>query len=164
MFSGAEMTRGNLGTDRDKVKAALTTFSGEVRNACFARRLGIQHVPFARPTNFIAILDPQALHIVVDDVPVGGIPDHTYIDRRQEKVVLPLDALIGAAVREFGFREPIGVTLPIQSLDDNEPTRQAILAPIAQHICGQLIERARVRELNLPQGYEHFARYFRVPA
>jgi len=161
MFGAAEMQRGNLkGPERSQIEAALRTFSAEVREACLTHGLGVGEVPFIRPANFLVVLNPDAVHLVVDDVPVGSIPDHTYLDRRQDIPILPLNAVVGAAVREFGFREPVGVTLPLQALSDHELQRKSILRQVASKSCLQLAERAAIRNLRLPQGYRHFSRFF----
>jgi hypothetical protein len=47
----------------------------------------------------VAVLAADAIHVIVDDVPVGGMPEQTYMDRRQASPPLPLDAFVGAAVK-----------------------------------------------------------------
>lgn len=160
MFGGAEMTRGNFtGPDQQKLVDVLTTFSDVLRQACFAANLVPGQVPFIRPANFLAVLNPIAIHLVVDDVPIGGVPDHVYLDRRTEVPQLPLDAVVGVAVRELGFRAPLGVSLPIGSLGADEPARRALLMPSVTQTVAALRERLLVQSLQLPRGYEHFARF-----
>ena len=160
MFGGAGMARGNLPPgERADLLSTLMAFSDAVRDACPSVGLVPGQVPFARPVNFVAFLNANELHIVVDDVPVGGVPDHTYVDRRQESIQPSLDAAVGAAVRELGFRQPLGVTLPIATNTDNEAKRTKLLAPIAAGICQQMVQRTLVQRLKLPAGYEHFARF-----
>jgi hypothetical protein len=160
MFGGAEMSRGNL-KDEDRVRliATLTTFSDLLRDACIPLGLSPGQVPFIRPANFVVVLNTDAVHLVVDSIPVGGMPDHTYIDRRNEIPVLPLDAILGSAIRELGFREPLGVSLPITAFADDETHRRHVLAPLIPQWGAQLRERALVQNLKLPPGYEHFSRF-----
>jgi len=128
MFGGAEMTRGDLqGQDCDRLVATLTTFSGLVRDFCVALGLGPGQTPFTRPANFMAVLTLDAIHLVVDDSMVGGMPDHSYFDRRAQASVMTLDAVLGASVREFGFQKPVGVSLPIVAYTDNERQRKEAL-------------------------------------
>jgi hypothetical protein len=160
MFGGAEMTRGNLpGPEQARLVATLKTFTEVLRAACLPAGLAPGQVAFLRPSNFVAVLNPDAIHVAMDDVSIGGIPDHTYLDRRQESPVLPLDAVVGAAVREFGFRRPLGVTLPLSAFSDDEAKRESALQALAVQLCTQLREHALVQSLNLPPGYEHFARF-----
>jgi hypothetical protein len=160
MFTGAEMTRGNLaGEEKTKVIASLQTLTDIARQTCPQYGLGIGQVPFARPSNFLVVLNPDSIHLVVDDISIGGMPDHTYVDRRNEIPALNLNAIIGASVQDLGFREPIGVSLPLVALTDDKATRREILAPIVQQLCVQLSQRALIRRLQIPHGYEHFSRY-----
>jgi len=160
MFSGAEMSRGNLkGQEKTKVVAVLQSLADITRQTCPQYGLGIGQVPFARPANFVVILNPDVIHLVVDDTSIGGIPDHTYMDRRGEMPVLPIDAVVGLSVQELGFREPIGVSLPLSALTEDEAQRRTAITPIAHQLCVQLTQRALIRRLQLPRGYEHFSRY-----
>lgn len=161
MFSGAEMTRGNLPQpDQQNVREALTAFSDVVAEVCAAAGLGRGQIPFVRPSNFVTVLDIQALHLVVDDVPIGAIPDHTYIDERQRGASIPLNALIGQATRELGFRQPIGISIPIAVLAGDKEEKKRQLQPLAKNVCAQLVDRAKIEHLNLPLGFQHFVRFF----
>jgi hypothetical protein len=160
MFGGAEMTRGNVqGADHQRLVAALTTFVDILRQATFGAGLAPGQVPFIRPINFIAVINPDAIHLVVDDIPVGGVPDHLYLDRRNELPVLSLDAIVGLSIRELGYRQPIGVSLPLTAFVDDEGLRRAAIQPLVNKLVEQLRERALVQSLQLPSGYEHFVRY-----
>ena len=88
--------------------------------------------------NFVAVINPHAIHLVVDDVPTGGVPDHQYLDRRKEQPVLPLDALVGSSVRELSFRQPLGVSLPLAAFVDDEAQRRTVLRPVASAVIEQL--------------------------
>jgi hypothetical protein len=103
-------------------------------------------------------INTDSIHLVVDDVPVGGVPDHLYLDRRGEPP-WPLDAVVEAAVRERGFQQPLGVSLPLAAYSDDEAQQRTALTPVAHAVVKQLRERAIVRGLSLPAGYEHFARF-----
>lgn len=157
----AETVRGNMAEeDKIKVVATLTNFSEILCDICMKKGIGPGQAPFVRLSNFLVVLDPNALHIIVDDIPIGGIPDHIYLDRRTERPVLPLDALIGVAVRELGFRQPIGLTLPIQVLYEDITERNRILTSIAIKVSEEILTRIKSQQLNLPHGFEHFSRYF----
>jgi len=161
MFGDTEMTRGNLSEpDRQNVIEALTTFSELVAEACTAGGLGRGQIPFVRPSNFVAVLDIQALRLVVDDTPIGAIPDHTYIDERQRGVPIPLNALVGRALHEFGFRQPVGISLPIAVLEGDKEEKKRQLQPLAEKVCAQLLDRAEFERLNLPPGFQYFVRFF----
>ncbi|MEN6319564.1 MAG: hypothetical protein ABFD82_12505 [Syntrophaceae bacterium] len=160
MFGGAEMTRGNVqGAEHQQLVAALTTFVDVLRQAVFKSGLAPGQVPFIRPVNFIAVINPDTIHLVVDDVPAGGVPDHLYMDRRKEMPVLSLDAIVGSSVREFGYRQPVGVSLPLTAFVDDEAQRRAVIQPLVDTVIEQLRERALVQNLGLPPGYEHFVRF-----
>lgn len=160
MFGGAEMTRSDVqGPDYQRLVATLTTFADLLRQATFVSGLVPGQVPFIRPVNFVSVINPDAIHLVVDDVSAGGVPDHVYLDRRQSQSVLPLDAVVGSSVREFGFRQPLGVSLPIAAFTDDEAQRRSILQPLIPPLIEQLREQALVRSLQLPPGYEHYARF-----
>jgi hypothetical protein len=160
MFGGAEMSRGNIEVlDQQRLVGALTTFADVLRQATFATGLGPGQVPFIRPVNFVAVINPDAIHVVVDDTPVGGMPDHVYLDRRKEQPVLPLDAVLGVSVREFGFRQPMGVSLPLEAFVDDELERRSVLQPMVGPLIEQLRERVLVQSLQLPTGFEHFVRF-----
>jgi hypothetical protein len=109
--------------------------------------------------NFIAVINPDAIHLVVDDVPTGGSPDHLYLDRRKEHPVLTLDAAVGSSVRELSFHQPVGVSLPLTAFVDDEAQRRVALQSVALAVLEKLRERALVRSAGLPSGYEHFARF-----
>jgi hypothetical protein len=160
MFGGAEMTRGNVvEPEKGRLVATLTTFRGVLRETCLQIGLPPGQVPFIRPANFVVVLNPDGIHLVVDDVAIGGVPDHTYLDRRTDTPVLPLDAVVGVAVRQLGFRKPIGVSLPLVAFSDDEAYRRTVLQPLAVQLCDQMRERAVVQSVNLPAGYEHFAHF-----
>lgn len=160
MFGGAEMTRSDMQpADQALLVETLTTFGDVMRQECASIGLMPAHNPFSRPLNFLSIVTSNAIHLVVDDIPVGGMPDHTYIDRRKDPQHIPLDAVIGSSVREFGFRNPIGVTLPISAFSNDENTRRTVLRPLAAQLRDQLSERALVMQLRIPVGYEHFVRF-----
>ena len=167
MFGGAEYTHSNLDEQNQRrLVATLTTFSAVVRDSCMRLGLGAGRIPFCRPANFLAVLNSDAIHLAVDDVVVGAMPEHWYQDRRSNGIVLPLDAIVAAAVRECGFRDPIGVSLPIAAFTDDDAQRKQVLAPVALGLCLQLRERVMVQSMNLPAGYEHFAHscplFFRI--
>lgn len=159
MFGGNVTEIANFSDpDLPKMKEALTAFREVVTEACAAAGLGRGQIPFVRPSNFIAVLDIQALHLVVDDTPVGT-PKHTYINQRQRGVPIPLDALISEVAREHGFRKPIGVSLPITVLVGDKEEKKRQLQPLARDICAQLLDQAKIERLNLPPGFEHLARF-----
>lgn len=163
MFEGVAMQRGNLPKpERKLVAATLRTFSVLLRDQCVASGLALGKVPFVRTANLVAVLNPDSIHLVVDDTVVGGIPEQAYLDRRVETPVLPLDAIIGSAVREFGFQRPIGVSLPKSALVDDEVERRRILTPMINQLMPQLRERLIGQSIELPRGYEHYGRL--VPA
>lgn len=160
MFGGAEMIHGNVqGNDQKRLRDTLEELSNLTRQACPEFGIGIGQNPFAKPSNFLAVLNPNEIHLVVDDLAIGGIPNHTYMDRRHESPILPLDAVIGAAVREFGFKEPMGVTLPFSSITDDQSGRRTSLKPFAQMICQEIKKRLLIQRIQVPRGYEHFSRY-----
>ena len=160
MFSSAEMARGNLtGDEKRKVDSALRAFGTEVANKFSRYGLTRGETPFVRPANFITVLAPNGLHLVVDNVPVGGIPDHTYIDKHEHDSPIPLDAIVGEAVREFGYRQPIGVTLPVSALDAEESAVSEILGEVAENVGQQLSEKVRINRLNIPLGFQHLDRF-----
>ena len=160
MFGGSVMSSGNLqGEDRALLIATLGAFSTAVTDACRAQNLALGQVPFFRPSNFLAVLNPDAIHLVVDDVPVGAMPVHTCMDRRQEASALPLDAVLGASFRELGFRKPVGVTIPLSAYTDDETRRRDVLNQLAKNISQKLAERAMIQRLQLPTGFEHYARF-----
>jgi len=160
LFGGAEMTRSDMQpADQALLVATLTTFSDVVRQECASIGLMPGHNPFSRPLTFLSIVTSNSIHLVVDDIPVGGMPDHTYLDRRKDPQNITLDAVIGSSVREFGFRNPIGVTLPISAFTDDESNRRTILRPLGAQLREQLAERALVMQLRIPAGYEHFVRF-----
>ena len=163
MFGGGEMSYSEFIGNGDvqgqnRLVATLKSFSDLVHRACFAHDIAVGQVPFARPANFMAVLNPDAIHVVVDDVPIGGMPDHKYLDRRNKLPVLPLDALVEVSVRELGFRDPLGVTIPLTANTEDEAQRAKVLSPVVAQLCAQLAKRTRIQQFQLPKGYEHFAR------
>jgi hypothetical protein len=160
MLGSAEMTRGNLeGQEKKNVVAVLQSLTDITRQISRQYALGTGQIPFARIVNFLVVLNPDAIHLVVDDTSIGGVPDHTYLDRRSETPIIPLDAVVGISVRELGFKEPIGITLPLVAMNDDEAKRREIITPIARQVCDQLAQRELIRRLQLPPGYEHYSRY-----
>ncbi len=160
MFTGAEMTRGNMTVaDRNQVMATLRIFSEIMRMKGVAKGLGANHNPFARPANFLAALHGQSLHLVVDETSIGGMPDHTYIDKRADAASHSLQEFLGAAIQDLAFRAPLGVTLPTAILSADEASQRQQLEPIADNGCAELAKRAVVARLQLPQGYQHFVRF-----
>jgi len=160
MFTGAEMTRTNMDDEeKDRLVAALHAFSDEARTACLGVGLGAGRSPFGRPSNFIVVINAGGIHLVVDDVIVGGMPDHAYFDKRSELNSMSLQAVVGASVQEFGFRDPIGVTLPLSVLQLNEAERRMALLPAAREVAAFMRQKITVQELKLPFGYEHYARF-----
>ena len=72
MIGGTEMARRNIATEEmPRIKATLKTFIEVVGDTCALRGLGRGQVPFSRTTNFIVVLNPAEIHLVVDDVVIG---------------------------------------------------------------------------------------------
>lgn len=92
--------------DIRRMDATLLAFIDLLKQASFSSGLGPGKVPFIRPANCLAIINPEAIYLVIDDVQVGGMAAHTYRDRRSKEPVLSLDAVVGVAIQEFGFRQP----------------------------------------------------------
>ncbi len=159
MFTGAEMRRGDLkGVDRDNMGAMLRVFVAYLAERCKAASLPVRAVPFIRPANFVVCLNPNQVLLVVDDVAIGGMPDHTYLDRRTTPMP-SLDTLVGAAVRDLAFRNPVGITIPAGALTSDDTARRVIFEPLVESLIVHLRQRALVAGLKLPAGYEHLARF-----
>lgn len=154
------MNRGDMvPADHAQVVATLRLFSELMRMKGAAKGLGGSANPFARAVNFLVALHGQSLHLVIDDTSIGGMPDHTYLDKRADLTPRSLSDFIGAAVKDLAFRAPLGVTLPAAILSADEVSQRQQLGPIVDAECVELAKRAVVARLQLPQGYQHFARF-----
>ncbi|TKB26481.1 hypothetical protein FCL47_08690 [Desulfopila sp. IMCC35006] len=160
MFGPAEMVKGDLqGQEKIKMVAVLQSLTDITRQTCPQYEIGAGQVPFARLVNFLVVLNPDLIHLVVDDKTIGGVPEHIYWDRRLQTPVLPLDAVVNWSAQEFGFKKPLGISLPLAVLNDDNVQRRAIITSIARQLCEQFAQRALIHRLQLPKGYEHFSRY-----
>jgi len=160
MFGGAEMTRGNLsGQDQEKVRKTLEALSTAISNTFPKYGLTRGQIPFVKPANFVVVLAINGLHLVVDNIPIGGIPDHAYIDKRETGTPFTLNTLVGESIRELGYRQPVGVSLPNTALSDNEKAAKNAIDSIADNICIQLAEAAKIDRLNIPHGYQHLRQF-----
>lgn len=162
MLNSGEMVRGDMGEpEKAKVVDALKEFIRLLGEECAAYNLGVRDVPFRTQKNFIVVSNPDGIYWVVDNVVIGGMPDCTYLDRRNQDAVPSLDALIGAAVHELGFQSPMGIVLPTAIVDGDHATRDAGLRDIARSVAKQLAEIAQINRLQLPAGYEHYSRFLK---
>jgi len=160
MFTGGELTRSNMPHEAQQpLEDMLRSFDDQARRACTARGTPSGRTPFGRSANFLAVVTPAVVFLVVDDVVVGGMPDHIYLDRRPDGAQLTLEAVIGGAVQEFGFRDPIGIRLPVAALHASDDARRTLLEPVAAEAAGFMAQRVQIQQLNLPAGYEHYARF-----
>ena len=152
--------KGLTTTDRQNVEEILTVFRKAVVDLCTPRGLSQGQIPFGRPSNSIVVLDVQSIHIVVDDMPISGMPQHTYIDQRQIGKPIQFNALIEEAKREYGFQHPIGTSLPASILEGNRAEKKQQLQPMAGKVCIELLDKAKIELLDLPPGFQHFKRFF----
>ncbi|MCA1716937.1 MAG: hypothetical protein LC781_08850 [Actinobacteria bacterium] len=163
VYGVAEVNRGNLPPeDHPKVMETLQVFSEVVAETCEGLGLMRGSIPFVRPANFVVVLDSSNLHLVVDNTPVGAIPDHTYIDERHGSSRFKLvEQVVGFAVQDGGFRDPIAVDIPafIMEVDDRQQ-KKSHLQVIATYVCDQWAERAKIERLDLPEGFQHLSRFF----
>jgi hypothetical protein len=160
MFGGAEMTGGNLqGPAQKQLIGVLTTFSDVLRQSCAAAGLGAGQIPFVRPANFVSVLNPDAIRLVVDDISIGGIPNHVYLDRRAENELISLDDIVGLSRRDLGFRNPVGISLSLDLLTANEQLCRILLISVVAPLTEKLRERNQVQNMKLPSGYEHLDRF-----
>lgn len=162
MLNSGEMVRGDM-KEPEKVRVvdALKDFIRLLGEECAAYNLGVRDVPFRTQRNFIVVSNPDGIYWVVDNVVIGGMPDCTYLDRRNRDAVPSLDALIGAAVHELGYQSPMGIVLPTAIVDGDHTTRDAGLRGIARNVAKQLAEIAQINRLQLPAGYEHYSRFLK---
>ncbi len=163
MLNSAEMTRGDMGEpEKKRVVDVLKEFIALLAQESGKRNLGARDIPFRTQRNFVLVSNPDGIYWVVDNVAIGGMPDCTYLDRRSDGSFPSLDALMGAAVHELGFQSPMGIVLPAAVVNITDPTqREMALLNIARNVAGQLAEQAKVNRLQLPSGYEHYARFLK---
>jgi hypothetical protein len=160
MLASIESRSGNMAReDQEIVRRAIGVFSDIVTSLGLESGLGRGQNPFARPHNYIAVLDVEHLHIIVDDVPIGGLPYCVYQDERADGQSTSLDGWIEAAVRDLGFRSPFGVSLPASIIDQDEEAQGDALAALAADTCAKLMERLRVEMVEIPEGYRHLRRF-----
>lgn len=163
VYGVAEVNRGNLPVeDHQKVMETLQVFSEVVAETCEGLGLMRGGIPFVRPANFVVVLDGSNLHFVVDNTPVGAIPDHTYIDEREGSSQFELiEQVVGFAVQHVGFQDPIAVDIPAFIVEiDNKQQKKSHLRVIATYVCDQWAERAKIERLDLPEGFQHLSRFF----
>jgi hypothetical protein len=163
MLNSAEMTRGDMDEpEKKRVVYVLKEFIGLLAEEAAKRNLAARDIPFRTQRNFVLASNPDGIYWVVDNVAIGGMPDCTYLDRRSGDPIPSLDALMGAAVHELGFQNPMGIVLPVTVVDIANPKqREMALLSIVRDVAGQLAEQAQVNRLQLPIGYEHYARFLK---
>lgn len=161
MFGSAESFRSDFvqGTDFKLFQDTLTTFADLVRQEATSIGLYPGQNPLSRSANFMSVLTKNAIFLVIDDISVGALPEHAYFDRRSFPQEITLEDVVGSSVREAGFRNPVGVSLPVTAFIESEAGRRIILRPLAIQLCLELRQRALVTQLNIPAGYEHFGRF-----
>ncbi len=161
---GIEMARGNMPQeDRPKVRRTVAAFTQMVVEECREAGIPPGQIPFARSANLLMVLDSKSLYLVIDNRAVGGVPDRAYLDARtNEGTPMSLQTAIGIAVSQLGFRSPYisATALPASALDASPEEREQLLRPWARDACRGLLEATRIERLNLPQGYQHYSRFF----
>jgi hypothetical protein len=163
MFGGAEMVRGNFNDeDKEKVSKILRQLSSAIEIEIPNNGLYRGQVPFVKPVNFVVVYSIDFLHLIVDNIPIGGIPDHTYIDKRDLGVSLSIEDLVNESIQELGFRQPLGISIPVLALSEDEKVSGSVIGLMAKNICKQLAASAKIDRLKIPSGYQQLSRY--VPA
>ncbi len=161
MFGSAAMVNSDLKeSDFEEVNAFLRLFSSLMLDSCSKAGIGRAHTPFGRPSNFLVVLDREYLHLVIDRTFAGAMPSQRYIDRRQSDDLVQSNAIMGEAVRELAYVNPIAVRLPISLLQADAATQRQHLQPLISEGTEQLMRQAKVEQLRLPDGYHHYVRLF----
>lgn len=159
MFAGGEVQSGNTEPkERTLLMKTLRAFSGLVRDEAKSLALGPGQLPFVRAANFLVVLNSEQIHLVIDDISVGGMPHHVYYKQPEGIPVDSLATILGLSVSEHGFRSPIGVSLPRVAYTEDEVQRESALRPIASRVLVELRERLVIAKIGLPAGFEHYVR------
>jgi len=161
MFSGAEMTSSTFKDEKDfrSLRTVLNVFRDEITNKGLQAGIPIGLNPFSRPCNFLVLVDIQSIHIVIDDTSIGGMPDHTYLDERARNQQIRLDEVIGLSFRDFGFRNPIGLSLSLNIITQNKTDISNSISHSLSNIVSQLKQRLLIKSVNIPSGFEHMVRF-----
>ncbi|GEM_PF-3310629 len=128
MFGVKERVDSNLHEDDEKhVKEFLEDFGNVVEEALESHALEAHHNPYGRPANVLVLIDPDNLHLVVDDTATKS-PVHVYRNESARGSLLDLRVVMEAASRDAGFEKPLGLTFPNRVMVMERADRKAMLA------------------------------------
>lgn len=161
MFGSAEMTRSTFKDQKEfsEFKRVLEVFKDEITKQGIIAGIPMGQNPFSRVCNFIALLDTQSIHIVVDDTPIGGVPDHVYADERSRNQQIKIDEVIGLSVRDLGYRDPIGLSIPANLMSKSISDITVFLSSYLINVIGQLKQHLLMKMIQMPPGFQHVGRF-----
>ena len=161
MFGGREVVRSDLDVGLQiRTKKALMALSQLVTHSCESAGVGPRRTPFGRASNFIVVLEPDILHLVVDTAHVSAMPTHTYVDRRAKDHRRDLEGMLAHSKRSLGFARPFGVSLPLSVLQVEGEDLESQLTAVASSVCSDLLARVRMEHMGIPDWFQPLSQAF----
>ena len=161
MFGGREVVRSDLDVGLQiRTKKALMALSQLVTHSCESAGVGRRKTPFGRASNFIVVLEPDILHLVVDTAHVSAMPTHTYVDRRAKDHRRDLEGMLAHSKRSLGFARPFGVSLPLSVLQVEGEDLESQLTAVASSVCSDLLARVRMEHMGIPDWFQPLSQAF----
>lgn len=165
MFAGAvSMNSQFQGAEHGRITSALHTFISMLSAKRREHGLAASQNPFETPANFVLAVTSKDILLAIEPLNRGSMPNHRYLDHRATIPPFSIEALLAASMSEptLEYRNPIGLRLPLSALTDDEDDRRRALEPAATDAVRALMENAKLSQIQLPPGYEHYSRF--IPA
>lgn len=132
MFGAEERIDSNLHEeDQREIRELLEDFAHVIDESLEAHDMQASRNPYGRPADTLVVIDPENIHLVVDDTAVGGRPLHVYRNETGRGALLELRVVLETASRDAGFKNPIGLSFPAPLMKvDSDARRKALAASI----------------------------------
>jgi len=163
MFISNEVTNSTFKNkdDEKKIKDILNRFSHFVREiVAEGEGFGASEVPYVYPCNFIAVLDDKYIQLAIDETINLGFPAHHYLDFRGKGRPISSKVIGQMAKDELGFDISAIFLLDAGLLTMGKDELDIKLKEEALAIKDEIIDKARMKHLNLPLGFQHLSRHF----
>jgi len=147
LSSGISTSVGDLPSDlKNSINQILTLLDRSVTTLAQASHPTPSQVRLLRPCNFCAIVNDNAVFVVVSNIYAGGIPSHTYLDWSGKS--LDLQNAIFLVERDLSYEGAFGFTFPRQLLTETDDQKGITVRELAEkYIQDEIINLERINSI-----------------
>lgn len=147
LTAGVATGGGNLPEDLQiSVEQILSLIDRSVSTLARENRITTAQVRLLRPCNFCAVVNDDAVFVVVSNIHAGGIPSQMYLDWSGKP--LNLQAAISMAERDLAYQSAFGFTFQRGLLKAPQDQKESVVRELSErYIRDEIIHHERLNRI-----------------